>query len=76
MIPYDYHGLKRDDGHTAFAGMDDDPRTWETVYWPLPAKYAAAEGELLGVSVQYQTLPVAEPGSCQMRNLRIERVGE
>lgn len=76
VVPYDYHGLKRDDGHTAFAGMDDDPRTWETVYWPLPAKYAAAEGELLGVSVQYQTLPVAEPGSCQMRNLRIERVGE
>ncbi|MGN0833278.1 MAG: hypothetical protein ACI4RD_06480 [Kiritimatiellia bacterium] len=75
-VPYAYHGLKQADGHTAFAGVDDDPRTWETVCWPLPAEYAAMEGELLGVNVQYQTLPVAEPGACQMRNLRLERTGE
>lgn len=75
-VPYDYHGLKKDDGHTAFAGVDDDPRTWQTVYWPLPAKYTAAEGELLELNVQYQTLPVAEPGACQMRNLRVERADD
>ena len=63
---------RTDDRLTGFAGADDDPASWETLYVFFdPSRLK--DGEVKEVAIQYKMIGAADPSALAFRNLRFVR---